>query len=114
MAKALGLPLQEFLDTQCQQVDGFWVVKDNPAGGDCIYLKDKRCSVYEGRPTQCRTWPFWPDVLNARTWKKEVATFCPGVGKGRFHTPEEILAHAKAQQDSETANLSENKSLQKK
>lgn len=90
MAKVLGLKLAAFTEKYCRQVDGFWALKENPAGGDCIFLKKKQCSVYEGRPTQCRTWPFWPEVMNARTWKKEVATFCPGVGKGRVYTAEEI------------------------
>src|SRR5262245_28253885 len=31
--------------------------------GDCIFLHEttRRCTVYEARPVQCRTWPFWPD-----------------------------------------------------
>jgi len=43
----------------------------------------KRCLVYEARPAQCRTWPFWPENMNARAWDREVVAFCPGVGKGR-------------------------------
>ena len=29
--------------------------------GDCIFLdaKSRTCTVYESRPVQCRTWPFW-------------------------------------------------------
>ena len=111
MAKSLDLSLKEFTARYCHKTDGFWALADNPAGGDCIFLKNKRCSVYEGRPTQCRTWPFWPEVLNARSWKKNVASFCPGVGKGRTHTLAEIEAQLKAQELSETALVLENKKV---
>lgn len=37
------------------------------------------CSVYEARPTQCRTYPFWPSILNSEfDWQKE-AKECPGI-----------------------------------
>jgi Fe-S-cluster containining protein len=62
---------------------------------------ENRCSVYEGRPDQCRTWPFWPEVMDAKTWKKEVAAFCPGVGKGRLHSAEEIRKNLVLQSKSE-------------
>ncbi|MCB0349572.1 MAG: YkgJ family cysteine cluster protein [Bdellovibrionales bacterium] len=103
MAKDLGMKLAPFTAKYCHQVDSVWALKPNPAGGDCIFLKNKKCSVYLGRPTQCRTWPFWPDVMNARTWKKEIASFCPGVGKGRTHTAEEMILAATEQTESEKA-----------
>src|SRR5436190_6537528 len=29
--------------------------------GDCVFFdsKARKCKVYEARPQQCRTWPFW-------------------------------------------------------
>lgn len=90
MAQELGLTTRQFTLDYCQKVDGHWAIRDNPKGGDCIFLQERRCTVYEGRPTQCRTWPFWPEVMNARSWKKDVESFCPGVGKGRHYTAEEI------------------------
>ncbi|MEM6531181.1 MAG: YkgJ family cysteine cluster protein [Myxococcota bacterium] len=59
---------------------------------DCGFLVGKGCSVYEARPTQCRTWPFWPENMNPRAWRNEVEAFCPGAGKGRLYSPEEIAA----------------------
>ena len=29
--------------------------------------------------------------MNARTWNQDISKFCPGVGKGRLYTKEEIL-----------------------
>lgn len=100
MASVLKLSTAEFTRKYCGKTDGVFHLKDGK-GPDCIFLKNNKCSVYEGRPDQCRTWPFWPEVMNAKTWKKEVATFCPGVGKGRVYTAEEIRTAMEKQAASE-------------
>lgn len=89
MARALKIPTREFTQKYCQRTGGHWHLKDPKS--DCVFLDGKRCGAYEGRPKQCRTWPFWPENLNARTWNGEIASFCPGVGKGRLYSAEEIL-----------------------
>jgi Fe-S-cluster containining protein len=91
-AKHLGVSLSEFKKQYCDQTSGIWHLKENLKKPDCMFLKDKRCSVYEARPNQCRTWPFWPEVMNAKAWKSEVASFCPGVGKGKLWGRDEIDA----------------------
>ena len=100
MAKHLGMATAAFTQKYCTQQDGVWKIDDGE-GQDCAFLKDKRCSIYAARPTQCRTWPFWPEVLNARTWSKEVTTSCPGVGRGRVWTAAEIEVQLQRQLDSE-------------
>lgn len=89
MAKFLKLSTSAFTRKYCQKTDGIYHLKDGD-GPECIFLTGKRCSVYEVRPMQCRTWPFWPEVMNAKAWAKEVQAFCPGVGKGRLISGEEI------------------------
>lgn len=45
----------------------------------CIFLKGKQCSVYEVRPTQCVTYPFWPQSVSSEAdWKLE-SSRCPGI-----------------------------------
>ena len=88
-AKHLGITTARFTQDYCRKTNGFFHLIDG-ADGNCKFLKDKRCSAYEARPTQCRTWPFWPENMNAKAWKKEIASFCPGVGKGRTWSKEEI------------------------
>jgi Fe-S-cluster containining protein len=91
MAKSLKMKTRDFMDKYCEKTDGVWHIRETRANGDCVFLEGgNRCGVYEGRPQQCRTWPFWPEVMNAKTWKKEVSSFCPGIGKGRLYSPEEI------------------------
>ena len=90
LASRLGLGIDTFLQTYCSVTDGFVHLRDPER--DCEFLEGARCGVYEARPSQCRTWPFWPENLNARTWKAEVATFCPGVGHGKLYSAQEIRA----------------------
>jgi Fe-S-cluster containining protein len=60
--------------------------------GDCVLLDrdTRKCSVYEARPIQCRTWPFWDSTLDKKKSWKETCEVCPGAGKGRVYTLEQI------------------------
>ena len=93
MAKELGLKTAAFTRSHCAKTDGWFHLKnpDKP----CPFLTGKSCTVYEGRPAQCRTWPFWPENMTAKAWEREVVSFCPGVGKGRLYTADEIEAELK-------------------
>ncbi|MDP6388243.1 MAG: YkgJ family cysteine cluster protein, partial [Candidatus Pacebacteria bacterium] len=70
------------------KTEGLFHLKRNTL--HCPFLKDGQCIVYDARPTQCRTWPFWPDNMNPSTWKKEIESYCPGIGKGKLYSTEEI------------------------
>ena len=56
----------------------------------CAFLKDNQCSIYEARPLQCRTWPFWPENMKRKVWMRSITRSCPGVGKGRLYSASEI------------------------
>lgn len=100
MAKVLRLTHKEFLKRYTKIHLGWRALKDpqemgmkTHPQGDCIFLVGgKSCGVYEGRPDHCRTWPFWPENMTPKAWAKEVASYCPGVGKGKVHSFEEIKA----------------------
>lgn len=89
MAKLLKMTAGAFTRKYCKKTDGVWHIKD-AEGPECLFLKKNRCEVYEARPMQCRTWPFWPEVMNAKSWSREVKAFCPGIGKGRLIKADEI------------------------
>lgn len=100
LARHFGLSTREFSKKYCDKDDnGNWKVSDFTSS--CRFLKNKMCGVYAARPTQCRTWPFWPEVMGAKAWAREVASYCPGVGKGRVWSREEIEAQLKKQIRSE-------------
>jgi len=87
IAAHLGMRTSTFTRTWCDLSDGDARLRAH--GDACVFLRDGLCSVYEARPLQCRTWPFWPENMEPRTWR-EVASFCPGVGKGPVIPGEEI------------------------
>lgn len=77
-----------FLDKYCEIDDGLaWLKMEGPA---CPFLKEGKCVVYHVRPLQCKTWPFWRENLKKESWETEVLPFCPGIGKGKCYTAEEI------------------------
>jgi hypothetical protein len=88
LAKFFELSTREFTRRYCAKTHGQFHLVDT--SGPCQFLDGTRCSVYEGRPTQCRTWPFWPENMSPKAWSRDVAGFCPGVGKGRLWTAAEI------------------------
>ena len=89
LANELGMPTRQFTRKFCTKRDDQYHLAGET--GACIFLEGRRCSVYDGRPTQCRTWPFWPENMRAGKWER-VATFCPGVGRGAIVPADEIHA----------------------
>lgn len=60
------------------------------ANGDCVFF-EAGCVVYPVRPAQCRTFPFWPEHLRTRAaWERLGRVECPGVGRGRRWSREQI------------------------
>jgi Fe-S-cluster containining protein len=58
----------------------------------CIFLDAKgKCRVYAVRPVQCRTYPFWPELVgSAVAWNGE-ARRCEGINRGRVVARSTIL-----------------------
>lgn len=57
--------------------------------GDCI-MYDNGCNIYETRPRQCKTFPFWKSNLGTNAEWEEQGKTCQGIGKGKLHTVDEI------------------------
>ncbi len=80
IAGYLDMPFDKFTRRYIRQVDWSFSLIETPEN-DCIFLTDGKCGIYEVRPTQCRTYPFWPEIMRApETWQKE-AQQCPGIGQ---------------------------------
>jgi len=67
LMKATGLsfeeivePYPEWFEDKGMQFTFGWVLRRGK-DGNCMFLKDKRCSVYKDRPQICRTYPFMLD-----------------------------------------------------
>ena len=97
MAQKVGLPLNDFLRTFARTINGKWSLKEVASGSqfDCVFLQrdDKGkalCRVYEARPQQCRTWPFWPELLGSRMAWDRAAQRCPGMNHGNYYPADKI------------------------
>jgi hypothetical protein len=88
LAAHFGISTALFTTRYTEKEDGLYQLKYKDK--DCPFLQDNKCAVYDSRPWQCRTWPFWPENMSTSVWEREVASYCPGIGKGRVYSPEEI------------------------
>ncbi len=100
MAAAMDLSEEDFLEQYARRVRRRWTLKEIDAkdGYDCIFLDrvsepgKALCGVYDARPSQCRSWPFWPEMLESeRAWElARRTTPCPGMNTGPLIRIEDI------------------------
>ncbi|OQY33701.1 MAG: hypothetical protein B6241_07290 [Spirochaetaceae bacterium 4572_59] len=90
----LSLPEEEFLKKYCRIVDvGFFkkVSLQEKSNYDCIFWQDGvGCAIYEARPLQCRSYPFWPAIMDSEESWVEEAKQCPGMNRGEVHSEKAI------------------------
>lgn len=94
IALFLNTDVRVFFRTFCRILwsgDGDRVSLREKSNYDCIFWEDGRCRIYPVRPVQCSTYPFWPHILeSASTWMEE-SSRCPGIGKGKLFSSDEIV-----------------------
>lgn len=83
LRRYLGISRAWFRRRYLLQVEGVGRGIRLLADGRCSFLgADGRCRVYSVRPMQCRTYPFWPELIQTRgAWQNE-ARRCEGIGRG--------------------------------
>ncbi|MCH2114284.1 MAG: YkgJ family cysteine cluster protein [Pirellulales bacterium] len=95
LAERLGMPVSRFERRYVRKIGIRRSLKEY-ANFDCVFLdrKTRKCTVYEQRPRQCRTWPFWKSNLRTpQTWKA-TCEVCPGSGQGKLYQLEKIEEQA--------------------
>ncbi|MDR1301432.1 MAG: YkgJ family cysteine cluster protein [Treponema sp.] len=102
LATALQMGYTDVIVTYCRWVPGTSQEErlslKETVDYDCIFWKNG-CSVYEGRPLQCRTFPFWSSILVSPDSWDYTAASCPGMGKGMLHTKDEIEGWIRRQRE---------------
>ena len=87
LAKAMHMDETTFRDRFVRRVGTRDSLVEYP-DGDCILLdpQTRKCLAYSGRPTQCRTWPFWSSNIRSEADWQSTCQVCPGAGKGKLYT----------------------------
>jgi uncharacterized protein len=80
LAARFGIEPNEFGRRYLRRFEGRYALVDG-AGGDCVFLRGKTCSVYEDRPAQCRAFPWWPVNLKSPAAWKKAALSCEGISE---------------------------------
>jgi hypothetical protein len=99
LAEWSGLTPEQFQKVYCRILEDdrgkkFLCLRDK-FGNECIFWEDEKCSCYESRPVQCRTYPFWTKILaDENSWLAE-KKFCPGINQGKIFSMDEINENLK-------------------
>jgi len=80
IAGFLDLSAEDFIKYYLKKVHYRYSLKELKINGSfqCVFFddKNKNCSIYKVRPTQCRTFPFW-EYFKKNT--DEIIKECPGI-----------------------------------
>jgi Fe-S-cluster containining protein len=98
LAARLAISQDEFDDRYTKMTSLGKSLSETPTehGLDCVFLDRETipgkavCGVYEDRPAQCKTWPFWKSNLSSHRAWQQAAAGCPGIDRGRLIAPEQI------------------------
>ena len=110
LAKKLGMDYTDFVKTWCRWVPFtrnrerlslkeksnfdciFWSasIGGGVSEGDIASFRGAGCAVYDDRPLQCRTYPFWDSVVCSEKAWNETGKGCPGINSGTLHEKETI------------------------
>ena len=93
LAAELGMPAADFERRYVRPVDGRGKSLVEQANYDCIFfLPGQGCKVYDSRPRQCRTWPFWRSSMRTEGDWQMASENCPGMGRGELYDAARIQA----------------------
>jgi uncharacterized protein len=102
IARHFGITVEELKKRDLRRIQGRWALNESFETYDCVYLKGNKCSIYDHRPTQCRTFPWWPqNIQNEEAWKR-TASGCEGIRDEAPLVPHETI---QKQLDMQTADL---------
>jgi uncharacterized protein len=91
LALQVGMAITDFEAKYVREVGVRKSLKEY-SNGDCVFFdgKTRKCQVYQVRPRQCRTWPFWDSNLRTPEAWAHTCKICPGSGTGRLYQLEQI------------------------
>lgn len=92
MARSLKLTLSAFKRLYVRRVGHrFALVEQKSENHSCVFYQDKKCRVYQNRPLQCQTYPFWKENLHSKESWDQAAKTCEGIHPDSTHIPFETI-----------------------
>lgn len=82
MAQLLNISEEDFSKKYTRKAHGRIALiekRDLKGNYDCVFLKERKCTLYEARPKQCRTYPWWKENLSSPEEWQETAAICEGI-----------------------------------
>jgi uncharacterized protein len=80
----LKISMNDFINKYCREIfrndKSILGLLEKP-NFDCIFWENGGCAVYQARPIQCVTYPYWPVILESENrWNNEMNN-CLGINK---------------------------------
>lgn len=79
IAAYLGIERELFCQEYVREVDGRLSLTESSETYDCAFLEGARCRIYPVRPSQCSTFPWWPQNLRTPQAWRDAAAGCEGI-----------------------------------
>lgn len=79
IAAHLQISTEDFIKKYLRKVGKRWSLLEHPKTYDCVFLKDNKCSIYQVRPRQCQTFPWWAQNLQSPEAWKRASEKCEGI-----------------------------------
>ncbi len=97
MAEHLGVSVHAFwkrYDVFIDEGAGEPAIAAKNGAGCPLLGEERRCTVHPVKPQQCKSWPFWEEMVDDRDQWAKAKSYCPGLDaeSGRLYQRKEILA----------------------
>lgn len=79
LAVFLGMEEKQFKKQHTDWMPLIGHTLKTPRTGGCIFLKNGKCGVYDARPSQCRSFPYWKDIMKESAELERAAGYCKGI-----------------------------------
>lgn len=79
MANHLNISIEAFGKKYLRKIKGRYSLIEDQQNYDCVFLKDNRCTIYNARPKQCRTYPWWLSNIRSKAHWERASQMCEGI-----------------------------------
>lgn len=87
----LNISEKEFQKRYLRRIGDRYSLLEDAKSYDCVFLENNRCKIYQHRPAQCSTYPWWPYQIESKEAWDNAAQWCEGINSNApLVTHEEI------------------------